>query len=106
MAGRSRDRARGRNPFDPLDGPVSDRLDLHGFTASEAQARLRTYLDHARRKAPGGLVHIITGKGRNSAGAPVLKQLVRTFLRSGDASQVAAWGLDDDEGGYLVRLRG
>lgn len=62
-----------------------------------------TFLAAARRRHPGGLVHLITGRGRSSAGRPVLGGIVRTLLRgSGDA---AHWRSDDHGGGFLVRLR-
>lgn len=51
-------------------------------------------------------MHIITGKGRNSPGRPVLMPLVRGMLRAAPAAQIAQWGPDDDDGGFLVRLKG
>ena len=96
---------RAADPFDPLDGPPDGRLDLHGFTAVEARSRVPAYLQQVRRRSPGALVHVITGKGHNTRGAPVLKQLVRSLLRAGLGDQVAAWGIDHDEGGYLIRLK-
>lgn len=94
-----------RDPFDPLDGTPDDSLNLHGFTVVEARTRVPAYLQQVRRRSPGALVHVITGKGNNSPGAPVLKQLVRSLLRAGLGDQVAAWDLDHDEGGYLIRLK-
>ncbi len=104
MAKHPRTPTRATNPFDPLDGRPVDTLDLHGSTADEARARVQSFLKGARQRRPGELVHIITGKGRNSPGRPVLKPAVRTLLRASSA-QVAAFDLDDDEGGFLVRLR-
>ena len=95
-----------RDPFDPLDGPVTDTLDLHGLTAVEARERLGAYLAAARRRQPGGLVHVITGKGRSSARGPVLKPLVRRYLAGAPRTLVAAWGRDVDDGGFVVRLAG
>lgn len=92
--------------FDPLDGPIADTIDLHRLTAAEARVRVRTGLERARKDTPGGLIHVITGKGRNSPGQPVLKGLVRAMLTSGQLPQAAKWGLDFEEGGYLVRLTG
>jgi DNA-nicking Smr family endonuclease len=92
--------------FDPLDGSITDEIDLHGLTSAQARERVRTGLEQARSKTPGGLIHIITGKGRNSVGQPVLLSLVRSMLSSGRLPEVATWGLDYDDGGYLVRLRG
>jgi DNA-nicking Smr family endonuclease len=95
-----------RDPLDPLDGAPDHTLDLHGMTAAEVHATLPATLDRLRRQRPGALVHVITGRGRNSSGPPVLRRTVRTLLRSALAAAVAAWGLDDADGGYLVRLRG
>lgn len=106
MARHPRPVPRGPDPFDPLDGRVDDTLDLHGFTAAEARARLDVYFKGARQKHPGQLVHLITGKGRNSAGSPVLKPAIRSLLRSGALPNVASWGVDEDDGGYLVRVAG
>lgn len=92
------------DPFDPLDGPVSETLDLHGFRASEAKEQLPPYLAAARKRNPGGLVHVITGKGRGSPGHPVLKTVVRTMLRSGEIRGVRGWSLDAGGGGYLIRF--
>ncbi|MGE0552995.1 MAG: Smr/MutS family protein [Gemmatimonadales bacterium] len=95
-----------RDPFDPLDGPVTATLDLHGNTALEARARLDGFFATARRRHPGGLLHVVTGKGRNSPGRPVLKPLVRGLLAKAPSTVVAAWGRDLDDGGFLVRLTG
>jgi hypothetical protein len=103
---RGRASAIGHDPFDPLEGRVDDTLDLHGFTAAEARARLEQYFAGARRQRAGQLVHIITGKGRNSPGGAVLKPAVRGLLRSGSVPDIARWGVDDNEGGFLVRVAG
>jgi len=95
-----------RDPFDPFDGPVDHTIDLHGLHAAEARAHVEKMLDAVYRKNPGALVHIITGRGRGSAGAPVLKGVVRTMLRSEQLRQVEEWATDLDEGGYLIRLKG
>lgn len=62
-------------------------------------------LDAWRRRKPGAVVHIITGKGKGSAGEPVLRGVVKTLLQGELGSMVAKWGLDDAEGGYKVQLR-
>lgn len=90
--------------LEPLDGPVTDTLDLHGFTRAEAEAAVIAFLNRSGKKHPGALVHIITGRGRGSPGRPVLKPAVRTLLKSGSLP-VAHWGGDLDDGGFLVRLR-
>lgn len=91
---------------DPLlDAPVAERLDLHGHTAASAAALVRGCLASWARRGPGTVVHLITGKGRGSRGAPVLRGLVGRMLQGELRSLVARWALDDDEGGYKVRLR-
>jgi DNA-nicking Smr family endonuclease len=94
------------DPFDPLDGTPSETLDLHGFTAAEAVAHLGQWLARERKRAPGALVHVITGRGRNSAKGSVLRPAVRSFLSTNAAQHIAAWSKDHDDGGFLVRLKG
>jgi hypothetical protein len=96
----------GHDPFDPLEGRVDETIDLHGLTAAEARARLEQHFAGAKRERPGQLVHIITGKGRNSPGGAVLKPAVRALLRSGSIPDIVRWGIDDDEGGFLARVAG
>jgi DNA-nicking Smr family endonuclease len=91
---------------DPLlDAPVAERLDLHGHTVESAAALVRGCLASWARRGPGTVVHLITGKGRGSRGAPVLRGLVGRMLRGELRGFVAQFALDDDEGGYKVRLR-
>ncbi|HEX9892697.1 MAG TPA: Smr/MutS family protein [Gemmatimonadales bacterium] len=90
-----------RDPFDPLDGPITDELDLHRMTAPEAKAAVTGFV---RRAPKGALLHVITGKGRNSAGGPVLRNTIRAMLRAGSMPQVRAWASDDNEGGFLIRI--
>jgi DNA-nicking Smr family endonuclease len=94
----------GRNPFEPLDGTVDDSLDLHGMPAAEAVPAAAAFVRRVQRRAPGALVHIITGRGRGSPGRPVLKPKVRSMLKAGGLP-VEAWGEDLDGGGFLVRLQ-
>lgn len=104
MPRRPRSTGSGRNPFDPFDGPVASTIDLHGMTALEARTHVAAALTRTARERPGVLVHVITGKGRNSPRQPVLKQAMKTMLKAG-LPCVADFCLDDSEGGYLVRLR-
>jgi DNA-nicking Smr family endonuclease len=90
--------------LEPLDGPVADTLDLHGMTWSEAEPAVVAFLNRVRKRQPGALVHVITGKGRGSPGRPVLKTRVRTLLKAGGLP-VEAWGTDLDGGGFLIRLQ-
>ena len=103
-------RSRGRHPVfdssDPLlDAAVDDELDLHGDTASEATARVRTFLANWQRRKPGAVVHIITGRGKGSANGPVLRGHVKTLLQGELRSMVAEWRPDDANGGYRVKVR-
>src|SRR5207253_8818319 len=68
-----------RDPL--LDARADGELDLHGFGAIEARSAVRAFLESWRRRKAGAVVHIITGKGKGSAGGPVLRGLVKT-LRS------------------------
>ncbi len=101
---------RGRHPAfdsrDPLlDARADAELDLHGLGAVEARSAVRAFLESWRRRKAGGVVHIITGKGRGSAGGPVLRGLVKTLLQGELRALVAECRLDDGEGGYRVRVR-
>jgi DNA-nicking Smr family endonuclease len=58
-----------------------DRLDLHGFTQSEAVNALDAFVRHARKT--GMLkVLVIHGKGYHSESEPVLKKAVRLYLEA------------------------
>ncbi len=92
------------NPFDPLDGDPVDSMDLHGLTAPEAKTAAAAYLRRVKKSRPGALVHIITGRGRNSARGPVLLPAIKAVAASLSPAVVAAWGADDADGGVLVRL--
>ncbi len=93
-----------RNPFDPCDGPIDSTLDLHGATIIDVGARLKSFLETAIRRHPGGLVHVITGRGRGSAAGPVIKPAVKRLLAGDLARWVRAVERDENDGGYLARL--
>jgi DNA-nicking Smr family endonuclease len=93
------------NPFEPLEGPIAEVVDLHGFRADEARVRVVAVLTSMHRRNRGELVHIITGKGKRSLGAPVLRSSIKTVLQSELAGMIKAFGTDLDEGGWLVRLK-
>lgn len=100
---------RGHPVFDSsdplLDARVAGELDLHGYSATEAPSAVRAFLASWQRRQPGAVVHIITGKGKGSANGPVLRGLVKALLQGELRSMAAAWGLDDADGGYKVRVR-
>ncbi len=80
-------------------------LDLHGFRASEVSLALETFLTSWRRRAKGGVVHIITGKGKGSPGLPVLKPRVRRLLTDDYNDRIDWFEQDDSGGGFLVKLK-
>jgi DNA-nicking Smr family endonuclease len=88
-----------------LDSPIAATLDLHGLDAARARQAVERLLRGKGGARPGEVVHIVTGRGRGSAGRPVLKPLVRRLL-SGDLSQyIREYSQDLNEGGYIARLR-
>ena len=73
-------RHRGAPRFDARDPlldakPVAE-LDLHGQKAGEVTGQVRGFLTNWARRTPGGVVRIITGKGKGSAGRAVLKPIL------------------------------
>lgn len=59
---------------------AQDELDLHHASAAAAEALLRRFLQDAR-DADARCVRIVHGKGLNSSGVPILKNLVDRLLR-------------------------
>lgn len=59
---------------------AQEELDLHGLDARTAEGLLRAFLNDARRHGLG-CVRVIHGKGLQSGGTPVLKNLVDRMLR-------------------------
>ena len=84
-----------------LDARPAVTLDLHGRTEAEARAAVDTLV----KSSSGKLVHVITGKGKGSAGGPVLKTMVRGMLKGSLAPMVRDWSLDAGEGGFRILLR-
>ena len=95
--------------FDPDLGlsrvPIAGQLDLHGLTAAEAESAVRGFIDRSRRRQPGAVVLIITGKGTGSAAGPVLRPAIQQLLKTRLSGYVEEWALDDSEGAFRVRLR-
>ena len=87
---------------DPLlDARAAVTLDLHGRTQAEA----REAVEKLVKTSSGKLLCVITGKGKGSAGGPVLKSLVRGMLKGSLAPLVRDWSLDAGEGGYRILVR-
>jgi DNA-nicking Smr family endonuclease len=61
-------------------------LDLHGLTADQALRRMRDFFRTQSRVAPGKVVHIVTGRGTRSPGAPVLPRVAHEAL-AGELSE-------------------
>jgi len=87
---------------------VSHQLDLHGLTREEALAALPRFLNAARRKEQKAAL-VITGKGINSPGEPVLQQAVASWLRDAGREMVLEFAPAPREmgggGAYVVFLR-
>jgi DNA-nicking Smr family endonuclease len=82
-------------------------FDLHGQTVLEAAAHAEHFLRAQARARPGGVVRLITGRGRSGGGAPVrtrIGSLLRGLKDSGRV--VREFQLEDTEGSYLIRLSG
>ena len=92
--------------FDWTDRPLDATFDLHGQAVSEAAANAERFLQAQARARPGGVVRLITGRGRAGGGAPV-RTRVRTLLRTMRDGGSVVWDyvLEDSEGSFLVRLR-
>ena len=80
-------------------------LDLHGQTVLEAVANAERFLRAQRKARPGGVVRVVTGRGRAGGGAPI-RTRVRTLLRRlrEEGAVVRDYLLEDSEGSFLVRL--
>jgi DNA-nicking Smr family endonuclease len=84
-------------------------FDLHGQTVLEAAANAERFLRAQAKARPGGIVRLITGRGRSrpGQGAPIrtrVRTLLRTLKESGQV--VRDYQLEDSDGSYLVRLLG
>jgi DNA-nicking Smr family endonuclease len=82
-------------------------FDLHGQTVREAADNAERFLRAQARARRGGVVRLITGRGRSGGGAPIrtrVRGLLRRLKESG--SVVRDYVLEETEGSYLVRLAG
>ncbi|MDX2122277.1 MAG: Smr/MutS family protein [Gemmatimonadota bacterium] len=82
-------------------------FDLHGQSVLEAAASAERFLRAQCRSRRGGVVRLITGRGRGGGGAPI-RTRVRTLLRTlRDRGEVVRdFVLEGGEGSFLVRLAG
>ncbi|MBA2457851.1 MAG: Smr/MutS family protein [Gemmatimonadales bacterium] len=91
---------------DWTDRGADSTFDLHGQTVMEAAANVERFLMAQGRARPGGVVRLITGRGRGGGGAPV-RTRVRTLLRHfrEEGRLVRDFVMEEGEGSFLVRLR-
>jgi DNA-nicking Smr family endonuclease len=75
-------------------------LDLHGYNAELARARVRDFLTTHSRISGGDVVHIITGKGTG-----VLLDVVRDALQGECADQVDEYAGMMGGGGWVTRVK-
>ena len=75
-------------------------LDLHGYTADQAQLNVRDFLTTHSRISAGSVVHVITGKGTG-----VLLELVRDMLAHEAAEYVNEYAGMVGGGGWVVRVK-
>ncbi|MBA3257854.1 MAG: Smr/MutS family protein [Gemmatimonadales bacterium] len=91
---------------DWTDRGADSTFDLHGQTVVDAVANAERFLMAQSRARPGGIVRLITGRGRSGGGAPI-RTRVRTLLRElrEGGRAVRDFVLEEGEGSFLVRLR-
>lgn len=102
-------RRRAHPRFDSSDdlssAPLAGRIDLHRLSVDQAEVVVRNFIETWRRREPGAVVLIITGKGRGSADGPILRPAMQTLLKTRLSGFVSEWALDDSEGAFRVRVR-
>ncbi len=83
--------------------PVSAHLDLHGYTIDEARSALSAFIVAAHDE---GLrcVRVVHGKGMNSDEGPVLKMMVRRWLRQMDSVLAYIQAQPGEGGSGAVRV--
>jgi DNA-nicking Smr family endonuclease len=82
-------------------------FDLHGQSVAEAAAIAEQFLRAQAKARPGGVVRLITGRGRAGYGAPIRTRVRGLLLGMKESNQVVRdYQLEDSNGSYLVRLRG
>ena len=92
--------------MDWTERPAEVTYDLHGQTVLDAGTSAERFLRTQAKARPGGIVRLITGRGKSGGGAPI-RTRVRSLLRTmrDDGRVVRDYLLEDGEGSFLVRLR-
>ncbi len=82
-------------------------LDLHGLSVLEATRNTEHFLRVQARARRGGVVRVITGRGRSGGGAPI-RTRVRSLLKrlKAEGKTVRDFQMEEGEGSFLVRLMG
>lgn len=96
----------GGRVLDWTDRPPDATFDLHGQAVIEAAANAEKFLRAQCKARPGGVVRLITGRGRAGGGAPIrtrVRGLLKALLQQSEV--VRDFELEDSEGSFLVRLR-
>ena len=93
--------------LDWTDRSPDATFDLHGQSVAEAVTNAERFLRAQARARRGGIVRLITGRGRSGGGAPI-RTRIRVLLRTLKESQIIVrdFVLEETEGSYLVRLVG
>lgn len=85
------------------------KLDLHGLTREEAQAKVRYFLEDSVYQGKKTVL-IVTGRGKGSGGEPVLRAEVERYLGILTGACVSEWGRAPrrygGEGALVVFLKG
>lgn len=82
-------------------------IDLHGQGVLEAASNAERFLRVQATARRGGIVRVITGRGRGGGGAPI-RTRVRSLLRrlKEEGKIVRDFQMEEGEGSFLVRLMG
>ena len=93
--------------LDWTDRSPDATFDLHGQSVAEAVTNAERFLRAQARARRGGIVRLITGRGRSGGGAPI-RTRIRVLLRTLKESRIIVrdFVLEETEGSYLVRLVG
>jgi DNA-nicking Smr family endonuclease len=93
--------------LDWTDRSPDATFDLHGQSVAEAVTNAERFLRAQAKARRGGMVRLITGRGRGGGGAPI-RTRIRGLLRDLKESRtiVRDFVLEDTDGSYLVRLVG
>lgn len=92
--------------IDWTDRSPSATFDLHGQTVLEALKNTEGFLRSQASVRPGGVVRLVTGRGRSGGSAPIrtrTRSLLKRLKEQGGA--VVDYVLEEGEGSFLVRLR-